>query len=216
MKLKKRYQKGEIKIPMEDLKKLNSLKKKYDEFFSNVVSDTKIKVMPTTEEISDKLPELNIGGGEEKIAEKPVELPQNTYKYVGLKGKNKLMVAKLKMLVNTIAKMEAGMKNSEYWKESVFSRGLNINNKKYKEQFVNQYKDTNDIVMTQWSSSSSFNSYGFSGDTKVKIVGGGIFIKDLSKHSKENEVLHKPFTLFRNIHMSEENGKRIINVAKIG
>lgn len=132
-----------------------------------------------------------------------------------LDGYKKTYFIKSKLLMNGLKKLEQSF-NPQINLKGTFTRYINLNSET-SEDFKKKHSEHADYVVHQRASSSAYAKEVMSGNnTKIIIHGAGVFVKPISQHSGEEEVLHKPFTLFKNSsHYKNDSGKDVYVLDKI-
>jgi len=136
----------------------------------------------------------------------------------GFANQDPTYVTKLKLLCNSIGKLEE-IKHPFFHMQGQLNRGIDISDSN-RDLFRQQHNTPNKTVMHQWGSSTSWNNTGFSGrNTKLIIYGHGAHINSISQHSgSESEILLRPFTLFKTGMMkdyNDNNGVAEVSLMKI-
>ena len=120
-----------------------------------------------------------------------------------------------KLIVNGLRKLEDS-NNPRVNIKGTFNRHIDLSGES-REKFLKQHLNEGEYVIHQRHGSSAYKKAIFSGSILLKIHGSGVFIKGLSSHPGEDEVLHKPFTLYRNseVYTPSNSSKTIVVLDKI-
>lgn len=167
-----------------------------------------VKSNQAIETIKGKHPELT---KDEKMAvygyTRSEYLDMNRYLREG-KNDNPYFESYKRLLNTALYKMKA---RHEGWS----FRGTNLS-KTVLETYYNAYKSKAPLQHNDFISSSKIIGSSFEGTTKFSILSkNGKFIKDLSGHKHENEVLYKAGTLFKIISIREKDGITYIKMEEI-
>lgn len=204
-----KYLQDHDELSDDELYATEALHEVWDNFKQSYLENKKVPVVEKSEHIKNY-----------KETETKKELVVNKQggigeiKINGFNGLKPVRVAETKILCHALRKLE-NLRHPKYYKEGVFNRGINIHSNL--DLFKKQHENVNQYVTHTWGSSSSWNSSGFGGNVSMKIIGKGVFINELSHFhdNGENEILNKPFSLYKTVMYEQKEYQTVVVLHKI-